>query len=334
MDSNNTAETILEFKDVYVEYHTVDKEVFAVNGVTLTLNRGESLGIVGETGAGKTTLALAIMGLLPKGIGEVTGGEIFLEGTAMSDLSENQMREIRGKKIGMIFQDPMTSLNPIFTVGKQIEEVLRLHHVPADEIDARVDEMLSLVGIEPSRKVCYPHQFSGGMKQRIVIAMALACSPNLLIADEPTTALDVTIQAQVLAIIDDLQQKLGTSTIMITHDFGVVAETCDKVAIMYAGEIVEYGTLEQVFDKSLHHHPYTTGLMNSIPDINMEKKRLDPIPGLTPNPSNLPSGCYFSPRCPHCTELCRRQAAASITFDNGQIIKCHLYDTDRMGEKA
>ena len=193
-------------------------------------------------------------------------------------------------------------------------------------IDARVDEILQLVGIESSRKICYPHQLSGGMKQRIVIAMALACEPDLLIADEPTTALDVTIQSQVLAMIDDIQKRYKTSLIMITHDFGVVAETCDKVAIMYAGEIIEFGTLEQIFDKELPHHPYTIGLFNSIPDLKSDKNRLEPIAGLTPDPANLPDGCYFSPRCPHCTEQCRAASPQTTCLGDGHIVKCHLFD--------
>jgi len=218
-------EKLLELKNLHIKYRTIDADVFAVNGVNLSLNKGESLGLVGETGAGKTTLALSLMRLLPKGVGEIYDGSIEFDGKDILSLSEAEMREIRGKHISMIFQDPMTSLNPVFTVGDQIAEVLELHG--EKDPDARVDEILSLVGIQPSRKVCYPHQFSGGMKQRIVIAMALACEPDLLIADEPTTALDVTIQAQVLAMIDEIQKKQGMAMILITHDLGVVAATCD-----------------------------------------------------------------------------------------------------------
>ena len=314
---------LLEIKDVRVKYYTLDHEVMAVNGVSLELNKGESLGLVGETGAGKTTLALSILGLLPKGVGEVYNGEIIFDGEDLLQVPEKRLREIRGMRISMIFQDPMTSLNPVYSVGDQIAEVLQLHG--NKHPDERVDEILSLVGIDPSRKVCYPHQFSGGMKQRIVIAMALACEPDLLLADEPTTALDVTIQAQVLAMIDDIQKKLGTSMILITHDLGVVAETCDKVAIMYAGEIVEYGTLNQVFDKNRPHHPYTVGLFGSIPDLASDKRRLEPIYGMTPDPSELPEGCYFSPRCKHCTELCKQKSAATYVSEDGHMLKCHLF---------
>ena len=323
---------LLKVNDLYVKYRTVDADVLAVNGVSLELNRGESLGLVGETGAGKTTLAYSIMRLLPKGVGDVYHGEITFKGKNVLEISEKEMRDVRGKEISMIFQDPMTSLNPVFTVGDQIAEVLELHGVENPE--DRVDEILQLVGIEASRKVCYPHQFSGGMKQRIVIAMALACEPDLLIADEPTTALDVTIQAQVLAMIDDIQKKSGTAMILITHDLGIVAETCDKVAIMYAGEIVEYGTLQQVFDKNRPHHPYTVGLFGSIPDLASDKPRLEPIPGLTPDPSDLPEGCYFSPRCKHCTEQCRKEAAQKRIYEDGHMLKCHLFDTRKEAAEA
>lgn len=316
-------ETILDVKNLHVCYHTVDDDVLAVNGVDLTLKKGESLGIVGETGAGKTTLALSVMGLLPRRVGEVTDGSITFMGVPLVEADEKLMRQVRGDRISMIFQDPMTSLNPTMTVGDQILEVLKLHN-KFDDPESRVDEILKLVGIEPSRKICYPHQFSGGMKQRIVIAMALACEPDLLIADEPTTALDVTIQSQVLAMIGDIQEKLGTSLILITHDLGVVAETCDKVCVMYAGEIVEYGTLEQVFDKNLEHHPYTTGLFNCIPDLASDKARLDPIPGLTADPAHLPDGCYFSPRCSRCTDECRSKHPAKHRLPNGQMISCNL----------
>lgn len=320
-------EKLLEIKELKVKYHTVGKDVNAVNGVTLSLGVGESLGIVGETGAGKTTLAMSVMGLLPKGVGEIYDGEIFFKGEDFINAAEKRKRNARGKEMSMIFQDPMTSLNPVLTVGDQITEVLKLHGVQNEE--ERVDEILQLVGIEPARKICYPHQFSGGMKQRIVIAIALACEPELLIADEPTTALDVTIQAQILSMIDDIQRRTGTALILITHDLGIVAETCDKVAVMYAGEIVEYGTLEQIFDKSRRHHPYTIGLFTCIPDLSSDKPRLNPIKGMPPDPSNLPSGCFFSPRCTQCTDKCTQRNPGYYTTPDGQMIKCHLYTEEK-----
>ena len=318
-------ETLLDIQDLKIKYSTLDADVKAVNGVTISLKKGESLGLVGETGAGKTTLALSLLRLLPKGVGEQYAGDIWFKGKCLRDYSEREMRSIRGGQISMIFQDPMSSLNPVFQVGKQIAEVLNLHGITGEDADKRVDELLQLVGIEPSRKICYPYQLSGGMKQRIVIAMALANEPDLLIADEPTTALDVTIQSQVLAMIDEIQKKLGTALIMITHDLGIVAETCDKVAVMYAGEIVEYGTLEQLFDKTRDHHPYTVGLFNSIPDLSSEKKRLEPINGLMPDPTNLPVGCSFNPRCPYATDKCRTMNPETIRFADGSCIKCHLF---------
>ena len=317
---------LLRVNDLRILYRTIDDDVMAVNGVTLSLNKGESLGLVGETGAGKTTTALAILGLLPRGVGEIYHGDIFFKGENLLEKSEREMRNIRGKEISMIFQDPMTSLNPVYSVGDQIGEVLELHGVRGEEKEKRIDEILELVGIEANRKVAYPHQFSGGMKQRIVIAMALACEPQLLIADEPTTALDVTIQAQVLAMIDDIQKSQGTAMILITHDLGVVAETCDKVAIMYAGEIVEYGTLEQVFDNEIPHHPYTIGLFGSIPSLETKKNRLEPITGLTPDPTDLPKGCYFNPRCNHCQEICKTSNPEPKVFSDGHMLKCHLFD--------
>ena len=249
-----------------------------------------------------------------------------MEVPAPTYLSNRQLQAIRGEKISMIFQDPMTALNPVLTVGDQILEALLMHnegHTRA-ELETRVDEVLEMVGIMASRKKDYPHQFSGGMKQRVVIAMALACDPMLLIADEPTTALDVTIQAQVLAMMMELKKKLNTAMIMITHDLGIVAQTCDLVAVMYAGEIIEYGTVEQIFtgDK---HHPYTVGLFNSIPNLELDERRLHPIDGMMPDPTNLPEGCAFSPRCPHATERCRRCHPEQYDV-NGLRIRCFLYN--------
>lgn len=317
----------LSVEHLSVEYRTDAATVYAVNDISFSLEKRETLGLVGETGAGKTTTALALLRLLPSPVGQVSGGHMVYEGQDLMELSEIEMRNIRGEKISMIFQDPMTSLNPIMSVGDQIKESLVLHNSEnrsKQEIDARVEEVLELVGIPSARKKDYPLQFSGGMKQRVVIAMALACNPDLLIADEPTTALDVTIQAQVLALIEDLKARLGTSIIMITHDLGVVARTCDKVAVMYAGQIVEYGRVEQIFEGETHH-PYTEGLFGAIPKIDDNAKRLKPIDGLMPDPSRLPEGCSFSPRCPHCMERCRRERPVDYER-GGHRVKCHLFD--------
>lgn len=319
-------ENLLEIQDLSVEYRTDEAVVKALNHVSLSLKRKQTLGLVGETGAGKTTLALSVLRLLPRHIGTVTGGSIRFEGQELLSLSEAEIRAYRGKVISMIFQDPMTSLNPVIPVGQQVAEILELHNeagLSKAQIEARVDEMFELVGIPASRKGEYPHQFSGGMKQRVVIAISLALNPELLIADEPTTALDVTIQAQVLAMMEDLKQKMGTSMIMITHDLGIIAQTCDTVAVVYAGEIVESGTVEDIF-LGQKHHPYTTGLFQSIPRLDGESKRLKPIEGLIADPSNLPEGCKFHPRCPHCTQACKERSPG-IFEENGHAIRCNLY---------
>lgn len=320
------SEKLLEIQDLHVHYNSNGETVRAVNGVSFSIGRQETLGLVGETGAGKTTTALSIMQLLPEKIGQICQGSIRLNGSELLEEKAAAMREIRGAKIAMIFQDPMTSLNPVITVGDQILEALNLHNTDnksKEELEARVDEMLELVGIPSARKDNYPHEFSGGMKQRVVIAMALACNPELLIADEPTTALDVTIQAQVLSMIAELKEKLGTSMLLITHDLGVVAQTCDYVAIMYAGEIIEYGTVEDIFEGA-QHHPYTEGLFGSIPDMNGDAPRLKPIAGLMPDPTDLPAGCKFNPRCPKCMEICRCEEPAVYQTGTHQIC-CHLF---------
>ena len=320
--------SFLDIRNLHVSYETDTETVYAVNGLNLQLERGETIGLVGETGAGKTTTALSILRLLPERTGKVTDGEIIFSRKDILKTEESELeKQIRGKAISMIFQDPMTSLNPIFTIGEQIAEVLECHNtanLTKAQIDKRVEETLELVGIPATRKKEYPHQFSGGMKQRVVIAMALACEPELLIADEPTTALDVTIQAQVLAMIQRLQQKLKTALILVTHDLGIVAQICDKVAIMYAGEIIENGTVEDIFEGEWHH-PYTIGLFNSIPNLEEETERLSPINGLMPDPTNLPKGCKFSPRCPQCMEICREKAP-SVLKRGSHIIACHLFD--------
>ena len=312
----------LEVKDLHVHYITDTALVKAVNGVSFSLDKGETLGLVGETGAGKTTIALALLRLVPNPPGKIVGGSIFLEGEELLKYKESEMRKLRGNKIAMIFQDPMTSLNPVLPVGDQIAEVIKFHNKGISLADAnkRAAAMLETVGIEAGRMGEYPHQFSGGMKQRVVIAIALACNPDILIADEPTTALDVTIQAQVLSLMKKLKKERGTSMIMITHDLGVVAEVCDKVAIMYAGEIVEYGTLDQVYRRPVH--PYTKGLFASIPDLHKHVRRLTPIKGLMPDPSNLPEGCTFCPRCPAAMERCSKEAPQYVEVESGHMVKC------------
>lgn len=312
----------LEVKDLHVHYITDTALVKAVNGVSFSLDKGETLGLVGETGAGKTTTALALLRLVPNPPGKIVGGSIFLEGEELLKYKESEMRKLRGNKIAMIFQDPMTSLNPVLPVGDQIAEVIKFHNKGISLADAnkRAAAMLETVGIEAGRMGEYPHQFSGGMKQRVVIAIALACNPDILIADEPTTALDVTIQAQVLSLMKKLKKERGTSMIMITHDLGVVAEVCDKVAIMYAGEIVEYGTLDQVYRRPVH--PYTKGLFASIPDLHKHVRRLTPIKGLMPDPSNLPEGCTFCPRCPAAMERCPKEAPQYVEVESGHMVKC------------
>lgn len=323
-------ERLLKVENLWIQYETDEDIVKAVNGISFELNKGENLGLVGETGAGKTTTALGILGLLPKRVCKVTKGSIEFNSKDLLTLAEAELRAIRGGRISMIFQDPMTSLNPVITVGEQIAEVLQLHNYDnkkKKDMDTKVDEILELVGISAQRKNEYPHQFSGGMKQRVVIAIAIACNPELLIADEPTTALDVTIQAQVLEMIEALRQKLNMSMILITHDLGVVAQTCDKVAIIYAGEIIEYGTAEDIFEGN-KHHPYTVGLFGSIPDLIKETKRLNPIGGLMPEPTNLPIGCKFHPRCPKCMEQCKTVEPTGLN-ENGHIIKCLLYQGEK-----
>jgi peptide/nickel transport system ATP-binding protein len=318
-------ENLLEIKNLSIEYVTDDGINKAVNNLNLKIREGETLGFVGETGAGKTTTALGIMRLVPNPPGKIVGGEIYFEGKDLLKKEEKNLREIRGNKISMIFQDPMTSLNPIITVGKQVEEVIKLHEeLSKDELRNKAEKMLDTVGIRKERFDDYPHQFSGGMKQRVVIAMALACNPKLIIADEPTTALDVTIQAQVLELMKELKIKFNTSMLLITHDLGVVAETCDYVSIMYAGSSLEYGDVEKIYNNPLH--PYTIGLFNSIPSLDEDKEKLDVIPGTPPDPSNLPTGCRFHPRCSHCMEICQKSLPKSIEVENGHFVSCFLYD--------
>lgn len=319
-------EKLLQVKDLAVEYYSSGKTVKAVNGISFDLPPKKTLGLVGETGAGKTTTALSIMRLLPERTAKIVSGEIHFAGRDLTRAKEKELELIRGSKIAMIFQDPMSTLNPSIQVGNQILEVLTLHNYEnksGRQLMERVDQLMQLVGIPPERKRSYPHEFSGGMKQRIVIAMALACDPMLLIADEPTSALDVTVQAQVLAMMEELKEKMDMSMIMITHDLGIIAKTCDYVAVMYAGEFVEYGTLEDIFS-GRRHHPYTEGLFGSIPNIKDQSSRLHPIMGLMPDPTNLPTGCKFHPRCTQCREICKERAPEMVVSGTHQI-RCHLY---------
>jgi len=317
-------ENILTIRDLSVHFIKGKSVIQAVNHLSLKLEVGETLGLVGETGAGKTTTAWSIMNLVPNPPGKIVGGEILFEGKDILKKSKTELRKIRGREISMIFQDPMTSLNPVLTVGDQIAEVIRLHKKCAQSQAAvQAQSMLKMVGISEERYSDYPYQFSGGMKQRVVIAIALACNPKLLIADEPTTALDVTIQAQVLEMMADLKAKLNTSMLLITHDLGVVAQVCDKVAIMYAGEVVEYGDLEDIFEHG--KHPYTKGLFGSIPDLDHDTKRLQPIAGLMPDPTNLPKGCSFSPRCPCCSKECLSVHPQMVELTPGHQVKCLLF---------
>lgn len=317
---------LLEIRDLTIHYITDEGTVRAVENMNLVINKGETLGLVGETGAGKTTTALGIMGLVPNPPGKIISGSIIFEGENLLDLSPAELRKIRGNKISMIFQDPMTSLNPVMTIGDQIAEVIRLHQrVSPAEALIKAQNMLETVGIPRDRHKEYPHQFSGGMRQRVIIAMALACNPRLLIADEPTTALDVTIQAQVLNLMQKLKKEFQTSMIMITHDLGIVAEICDKVAIVYAGNIVEYADKKSLF--TYPKHPYTIGLFNSIPNIEEDTETLKPIKGLMPDPTNLPSGCPFHPRCPKALAICSKIMPRSLEVDKEHFVSCLQYES-------
>ena len=324
MSEVNKKTPFVEVKNLVVHYTSEGREIHAVNDVSFTIEKGETLGLVGETGAGKTTIARSILRILPEPPAHVDNGEILLEGKNLLELSNDEMRKIRGKRISVIFQDPMTALNPVMRIGDQITEGIVLHEkVSQRKGEEKAKRMLEMVGIPASRYGEYPHQFSGGMKQRVVIAMALACNPDLLLADEPTTALDVTIQAQVLDIIKNLQKELQTAMVMITHDLGIVAGVCDNVAVVYAGEIVEYGSKEEMFDHP--SHPYTIGLFGSLPDINADVTRLSPICGMPPDPSNLPFGCSFSPRCPRATAECTKEHVKLTNIGGTHTCRCIHY---------
>ncbi|WP_149093845.1 ABC transporter ATP-binding protein [Paenibacillus terrae] len=316
---------LLEVTNLRTEFKTAAGTIRAVDGVDLSVGKGETLGIVGESGCGKSITSLSIMQLLPKGLGKVAAGEVRFNGENMLDYSERKMRSIRGNEIAMIFQEPMTSLNPVFKIGKQIAESARYHHgVSKHKAKDMAVEMLIKVGIPRPEKVAvaYPHELSGGMRQRVMIAMAMVCNPKLLIADEPTTALDVTIQAQILDLMRDLQKSEGTSILMITHDLGVVAEMCDRVVIMYAGQVVEETDVKTLFKNP--KHPYTQSLLASLPQLNSEQDRLASIPGQVPNPLDMPAGCRFAPRCQFAKEICREEAPVLKEVESGHKCRCLL----------
>lgn len=320
-------QTILEVQDLRIHFELREGTVKALNGIDLVLKEGRALGLVGETGAGKTTLAKGIMGLTAKPYGKIKSGKILYEGKNLLEMDQKQLRRIRGEHISMIFQDPMTSLNPVMTVGDQIAEAIRNHDkLSRKDAAKKAAEILELVGIPSARGSEYPHQFSGGMKQRVVIAIALACNPKILIADEPTTALDVTIQAQILEMIRDLRERFRTSMLLITHDLGVIAQNCDYVSVIYAGEIVETGTVHDIFRNKLH--PYTAGLFSSIPNINEDVERLVPIEGLMPDPTDLPVGCAFCDRCCFATEQCRTEHPHLVNMggeEGNHQVRCLRY---------
>ncbi|WP_163581625.1 ABC transporter ATP-binding protein [Gracilibacillus saliphilus] len=321
-------DTILDINDLRTSFLVDGFEVKAVDGVSFKLPKGKTIGIVGESGSGKSITAMSILQLLDKP-GKIMGGEINFKGRDLTKLSEKEIRNIRGNEISMIFQEPMTSLNPVYTIGQQIRETLKVHQgLDKQRGTKKAIELLTLVGIpSPEQRVKqYPHELSGGMRQRVMIAMALACNPELLIADEPTTALDVTIQAQILELIKNLQSELGMSVIMITHDMGVVAETCDYVAVMYGGKVVEYQDVKSIFKSP--KHPYTVGLLNSIPRHDTDVDELEPIKGNVPSPKDMPDGCRFAPRCPFATELCTQELPTLDTQADGGEVRCWIY-TDR-----
>lgn len=322
----------VEVENLVVQYVTSAETVEAVNSIDLKLKKRSTLGLVGETGAGKTTAMLSLMKMVPSPPGVIKSGSIKVNGLDIMKLTPAELQSVRGSEIAMIFQDPMTSLNPVITVGDQIAESILLHrNISKAEAFEEAKKMLATVGIDPQRAGEYPHQFSGGMRQRVGIAIALACNPSVLIADEPTSALDVTIQAQILRMMKKLRDENDTSMIMITHDLGVVAELCNEVAVMYAGRIVEYGTIEEVFNDT--KHPYTEGLFNSLPNINNRVDKLKPIPGLMPDPSKLPAGCAFADRCPYATEKCKEAVPEMHRFSETHVAACTAYDDKAFGIK-
>lgn len=320
-DKDSRKDVLLDIKDLTVEFRTEQGVKKAINHLNLTIHKGEALGLVGEAGAGKTTTALSVLRLLSPKAADIKSGVISYKGKNLAEYSERQMQSLRGDKISMIFQNPLTSLNPVFTVGEQLALVLRKHQgMKNAEAYAEAGKLMEMVGIRADRIKDYPHQFSGGMRQRIGIAAALACNPELLIADEPTTALDVTIQAQILELIKVLEQKYSTSLLMITHNLGIISELCKNVAVMYAGTIIEYGTVKEVFSHPLH--PYTKGLLGAIPTLDDDKERLIAIPGAVADPYHLPEGCSFGPRCEGCTKVCRQTVPQLIKINDNHYAAC------------
>lgn len=312
---------LVDIRDLVVEFKTERSLVHALNGVNLQIKQGESLGLVGEAGAGKTTTALGILNLMSPQAAKVKDGDIRYSGKSVFQMSNRELLEMRGGKVSMIFQNPLTSLNPVFTVGEQIAVLLR-KHMKMNRRQAMIEasKLLEMVGISGTRVNDYPHQFSGGMRQRVGIAAALACRPELLIADEPTTALDVTIQAQILELMKELQEKYATSLLMITHNLGIISELCQRVAVMYAGRIIESGTVAQVFARPAH--PYTVGLLNALPKLTGPRERLTAIPGRVADPQNLPQGCSFHPRCANCTEQCKQKTPAMTQITSEHSVAC------------
>jgi len=317
---------LLKVENLKTYFFTHEGTVKAVDGISFSINMGETLGLVGESGCGKSVTALSIMRLIPHPPGRIVSGEIYSEGKNLLKYNEKEMRKIRGRKISMIFQEPMTSLDPVFTIGHEIMEAVRLHSsVNKKDAKDKTIETLRIVGMPDAEKIIhnYPHELSGGMRQRAMIAMALCCNPTLLIADEPTTALDVTIQAQILRLINELKDEFGASVLLITHDLGVVAEMCDNVAVMYAGHIVEHTDVGTIFSNPLH--PYTKGLNKSIPRLDVDMERLETIKGLVPNLIDLPSGCPFHPRCSYCSDKCMKEMPELKEVEDNHLVKCHLY---------
>ncbi len=330
MEKNNT---LLAIRDLKTSFFTEEGEVKAVDGVTLSVPRGETIGVVGESGCGKSVMALSVLRLIPRP-GRIIGGEIIFKGEDILKKTEKDMLKIRGNQISMIFQEPMTSLNPVFTIGEQLRESFQVHqNMSKREAFTQSIGMLKMVGIPtPEKRIHqYPFELSGGMRQRVMIAMALACTPELLIADEPTTALDVTIQAQILELIKELQTRLHMSVVIITHDLGIVAETCNYVAVMYCGGIVEYADAYTLF--TAPRHPYTVGLFNSLPRHDVDREELAAIRGTVPSPAEMPAGCRFTPRCPYAEEICSRQLPDLLALADGRLVRCWIYATGWKGQK-